>query len=222
MNAISAPALTDSTAQPAPRAAGGSGLSSDFTTFLRMLTTQLQNQDPMNPIESSDYAVQLATFSGVEQQVQTNQLLQSLVAQLGAGGLAQYAGWVGKQALVTEPVAFTGSPVTLNPMPDGKADSAILVVLDDQNREAARLDLPVGGGPMIWDGTDASGNALPAGLYAFRVESMAAGELIASSRAPAYGSIAEVRMLASGPMLILLGGSEVDPDAVSGLRVPDE
>ena len=44
-------------------------ISSDFQTFLTMLTTQLQNQDPLNPVESSDFAVQLATFSGVEQQV---------------------------------------------------------------------------------------------------------------------------------------------------------
>ena len=41
--------------------------SSDFETFLKMLTVQMQNQDPLNPVESTDYAVQLATFSGVEQ-----------------------------------------------------------------------------------------------------------------------------------------------------------
>ena len=43
-------------------------INSDFETFLKMLTAQMENQDPLNPIESSDYAVQLATFSGVEQQ----------------------------------------------------------------------------------------------------------------------------------------------------------
>ena len=48
---------------------GNSALSSDFETFLRMLTTQLQNQDPLNPVDSADFAVQLATFSSVEQQV---------------------------------------------------------------------------------------------------------------------------------------------------------
>ena len=62
-------------------------ISSDFETFLKMLTTQMQNQDPLNPIESSDYAVQLATFSGVEQQVRTNQLLADLANQMGSSGL---------------------------------------------------------------------------------------------------------------------------------------
>lgn len=46
--------------------------SSDFETFLKMLTTQIKNQDPLNPMEGTEFAVQLATFSGVEQQVMTN------------------------------------------------------------------------------------------------------------------------------------------------------
>ena len=53
-------------------------IGSDFDTFLKLLTTQMKNQDPLNPIDSTDYATQLATFSGVEQQTRTNQLLESL------------------------------------------------------------------------------------------------------------------------------------------------
>jgi len=48
-----------------------------------MLTVQMQNQDPLNPVDSSDYAVQLATFSNVEQQVQTNDILRELQSQMG-------------------------------------------------------------------------------------------------------------------------------------------
>jgi flagellar basal-body rod modification protein FlgD len=61
-------------------------LTSDFETFLRMLTVQMKNQDPLNPIESSDFAVQLATFSGVEQQVKTNDLLTKLADSFGGSG----------------------------------------------------------------------------------------------------------------------------------------
>ncbi|MFV2001871.1 MAG: flagellar hook capping FlgD N-terminal domain-containing protein, partial [Paracoccaceae bacterium] len=53
-------------------------VNSDFETFLKLLTTQLKNQDPLKPVDSSDFAVQLATFSSVEQQVKTNDLLTSL------------------------------------------------------------------------------------------------------------------------------------------------
>ena len=69
-------------APPPPTNTADKLISSDFNTFLKMLTTQLKNQDPLNPMDNSEYAVQLATFSGVEQQVKTNTLLESLGAQL--------------------------------------------------------------------------------------------------------------------------------------------
>ena len=62
LSPLAAPATTPPAA-PAPSRA----ISSDFDTFLRMLTVQMRNQDPLDPIDSADYAVQLATFSGVEQ-----------------------------------------------------------------------------------------------------------------------------------------------------------
>lgn len=209
---------TATSGQTTTPTAGTSALAGDFTTFLKMLTTQLQNQDPLNPIESSDYAVQLATFSGVEQQVRTNQLLEALAGQLGGTGIAQYAGWVGMEAQVTAAVAFTGAPVTLTPSPASDADSATLVVLDAQNREVARLDMPLTTGQMVWDGTDATGQVLPDGLYAFRVESQKAGELIGNDPVAAFGRIAEVRAGASGPVLVLEGGTEVPPSDVAALR----
>ena len=64
-------------------------IGGDFTTFLEMLTVQLKNQDPMNPMESSDFAVQLATFSSVEQQVQTNDLLKEILQEVILGCLVQ-------------------------------------------------------------------------------------------------------------------------------------
>lgn len=105
----------------------GTLIESDFQTFLVMLTTQMQNQDPLNPIDSTDYASQLATFSGVEQQVKTNQLLESLSAQIGLSGIAQYAGWVGMEARVDAPSMFNSVPITLFPTPAIDADQAILV-----------------------------------------------------------------------------------------------
>ena len=81
-----------------PTSAPRQAISADFDTFLKMLTTQMQNQDPLNPIDSADYAVQLATFSGVEQQMKTNQLLDDLASQFGVMGMSQLAAWVGQEA----------------------------------------------------------------------------------------------------------------------------
>ncbi|MDJ0822736.1 MAG: flagellar hook capping FlgD N-terminal domain-containing protein, partial [Paracoccaceae bacterium] len=78
----------------------GTTLSSDFETFLKMLTAQMQNQDPLNPVDSTDYATQLATFSSVEQQVLTNDLLRDLGASMGGNLMSELGNWVGMEALV--------------------------------------------------------------------------------------------------------------------------
>ncbi len=88
-------------------------IASDFETFLKMMTTQLKNQDPLNPIDSADYSVQLATFSGVEQQAKTNQLLEAMRGELGMMGMSQMASWVGREARVAAPVLVTGGPSVL-------------------------------------------------------------------------------------------------------------
>jgi flagellar basal-body rod modification protein FlgD len=81
-------------------------LSSDFETFLKMLTTQMESQDPLNPMDSAEFATQLATFSSVEQQVMTNDLLTGLNDQIGALGMAQLSGWIGMEARAEMPVAY--------------------------------------------------------------------------------------------------------------------
>ena len=78
---------TPATASSAAPAAAKPRITSDFDTFLQMLTAQMKNQDPLNPIESADFATQLATFSSVEQAVLTNDLLRGLMSQTG---LADY------------------------------------------------------------------------------------------------------------------------------------
>ena len=103
-------------------------IDSDFQTFLVMLTTQLENQDPLNPMEASEFAVQLATFSGVEQQVKSNDLLEGIQSQLGQMSMTQLAGWVGMEARVQAPVYVDGEAITIDPDPHPATDRMELVV----------------------------------------------------------------------------------------------
>ena len=116
-----APAQPPAASISAPPPADPGAISSDFNTFLRMLTVQMKNQDPLDPIDSADYAVQLATFSGVEQQVKTNDLLAALSGQMAISGLAEMAGWVGREARAAMPGSFDGSPITISPSPTGSS-----------------------------------------------------------------------------------------------------
>ncbi|MEM6972328.1 MAG: flagellar hook capping FlgD N-terminal domain-containing protein [Pseudomonadota bacterium] len=90
------PTLLASSQRPAEDGAGEL-VSSDFNNFLTLLTTQLQNQDPLQPIDSTEFVAQLAAFSSVEQQVRGNDLLETITDMIGAGATSIYAGWIGRE-----------------------------------------------------------------------------------------------------------------------------
>ncbi len=193
-------------------------INSDFDTFLKMLTTQLQNQDPMDPIDNSEYAVQLATFSGVEQQVRTNDLLQGLGGQLGVMGMSELAGWVGKQARADMPVWFEGNPVTVSAKPDSLADRAELVVTDATGSIVARDAVATGTTAFNWAGTSPDGAPLPEGRYSLALESYAANARIATAPVESYARIVEARGGSGTTTLLFPGGIEVAAGKVTALR----
>ena len=213
-----APATTATTAAATTDAAT---VSSDYETFLLMLTTQMENQDPLNPMESSDLAVQLATFSGVEQQVLTNDLMQDLIAQVGLMNMSDLAGWVGMEARADAPVWFDGAPVTLELAPAGGADQAVLAVYDSAGKLVAEEAVSPSAAEIEWVGTDKTGAPLANGAYSFTLESYSNGELIGTEAVETYGQIIEARSEAGAVVLVLEGGVEVASDAVTALRTPE-
>jgi flagellar basal-body rod modification protein FlgD len=206
--------------QPASQSTAGTRLTSDYETFLKMLTTQMQNQDPLNPIDSADYAVQLATFSGVEQSVRTNQLLEAMQSQFDVLGMAQLAGWVGQEARSTAPVYMDGTPVTLSLNPSDRADRAVLVVRDSQGTVVSREDVSTDTAQYEWFGADFRGDSLQRGTYTLSLESYFSEDLIATTPVESYAQILEARGGAGGTKLLLRGGIEVAANSVTALRVP--
>lgn len=195
-------------------------LASDFETFLRMLTAQARYQDPLEPIDSSEYAAQLAQFSMVEQQVLSNDLLTALAGQLGSGNMAQMAGWIGMEARTTAPVEFDGSPVTLYPNPISASDTVYLVAYDETGAEVQRTSIPVSADPVEWDGLADDGTPFPSGTYRFEIESHADGELLVADPAESFARITEARMQDGQTVLILENGTPVLATAVSAVREP--
>ena len=200
-----------------PSAAGGT-LTSDFNTFLKMLTVQMQNQDPLDPIDSADYAVQLATFSGVEQQVTSNELLSGISGQLVLSGLSDMAGWVGQEVRAPMPAWFDGAPVTISPNPLAIADEVELVVKDAQGVEIDRQLIPVSSEPIEWAGVGADATPLPAGFYSFEVVSKSGGEVLSTDQAEIYATVNEVRAVDGKMVLVTAGGGTVAADLVTALR----
>ncbi|MCJ8140574.1 flagellar hook capping FlgD N-terminal domain-containing protein [Falsirhodobacter halotolerans] len=194
------------------------GGQSDYQTFLKMLTTQLQYQNPLQPMESSEFAVQLATFSGVEQQTVTNQLLGNLGSKLDAMALSDLSSWLGAEARVAAPIAVDGAGVTVYPKPDSSADSATLVVRDAAGQIVARETISPTASSLTWMPADATGEALVSGSYTLTTETYSNGTLVATTPVEHYAKIAEARNGPAGTTLLLVGGAEVSAAAVTALR----
>jgi len=216
VSAIGSSTAATGAATTATSSAGSAG-SANYNTFLKMLTTQLKHQDPLNPMEGTDFAVQLATFSGVEQQAQTNTLLEYMIAQAG-GSLGQLADWIGKEVRTTEPVWFGDEALTLDVAPDSRADSVTLVVLNESGREVSREEIGLGEGQIDWFGRDEAGKKLADGRYSFVIESSRAGEVISEDAVGAYVRVTEAEVGARGVELIFKGGGSALASEIKALR----
>lgn len=206
------------TAAAVTAAGKSNALTSDFDTFLKMLTVQARYQDPLEPIDSTEYAAQLAQFSMVEQQVQTNDALSALIAQMSGSNFSSLASWVGMEARAVTPVTFTGDPVEISPNPAALADEVFLVVRDSLGTQVQKLPIPVSTDPIVWTGTDSTGAPMLNDTYSFSVESYSEGEKILDEPAAVYGRVNEAQIVGGEVVLILDGGQAILSSSVTALR----
>ena len=216
--AANASATTTTSATASADSEARSVISSDFETFLKMLTAQARYQDPLEPLDSSEYAAQLAQFSSVEQQVMTNDLLNEMMSQLASSNMAQLASWIGMEARTTAGAKFDGSPITIVPSPASAAEEMDLVVFDAAGQEVQRKTLPVSKEPVQWAGVGKDGEPFADGVYTFKIESRTDGKVVSTTAAEAYSKVTEVRTQGNGTVLILAGGTAVPASSVSALR----
>lgn len=208
-----------STGSAAPALPTSSAVSSDFETFIKMLTTQAKYQDPLEPLDSSEYAAQLAQFSMVEQQVLSNDLLTALTGQLGTSTMGQMAGWIGMEGRTTAPVQFGTTPITVLPSPPVGAAEMELVAYDANGREVSRNPMPVSSDPVVWAGVQDGGTPLPEGLYRFEVEAVSSdGNPLPTTPATTYARIVEVQTIGTDTIVIFEGGAEASASSISALR----
>lgn len=203
------------------QSSSGQTVTSDYETFLVMMTTQIQNQDPLDPMDANEFAVQLATFSSVEQQVKTNELLSDMTTSLNMSSMADMVGWIGNEARFAAPVSIEGAePITLSPNPASAADKAVLVVTNADGTEVARQEIPVSTADYEWTPVDSEGVPLPDGIYTLSLESYSEETLLGETEIEHYGIVQEVRASPSGATLLFEGGVEVPSLYVTALRAP--
>jgi len=137
--------------------------------FLKMLTVQLQNQDPLNPMDNAQMTSQLAQLNMVDGVNKLNTTMGSLMAQMQAANFMNLSGSVGKTALAAgSDVYYSGQPVSLAAKLNDAVASLKATITDSNGQIIDSLDLgPASTGvtDFFWDGTDSQGNKVTAGSY---------------------------------------------------------
>ncbi len=151
-------------------------LNQNFDQFLTLLTTQLKNQDPLSPMDSTQFTNQLVSFSQVEQQIKTNDNLTKLQALTANSQTTLGLSYIGLQVIHSGSQfnLYSNSAATMNYTLPSDAATVKLSVLDKDgnlvySRDGADGEGTKGAHTFTWDGTDNNGDAVPAGTYKFVV-----------------------------------------------------
>lgn len=202
--------------QPLPGDSKKREISSDFETFLRMLTVQMQNQNPLEPIEASDFAVQLATFSGVEQQVRTNDLLSQMMSKMTLSELSE---WIDRQVLTTAPKYVDGTPMRFIVPENAEATHAELVFQTASGTETRRFAASVNRTELDFTPPPyGSADYLDAGVYSVKIEWFRDGTFLGAEAASSYSNVTEARVENDGVQLVLEHGHAVSSADILGIR----
>jgi flagellar basal-body rod modification protein FlgD len=150
----------------------GSSLAETFDTFLTLLTTQLQYQDPLDPMDTNEFTSQLVEFTSVEQAISTNQKLDELLALQNGMQLNDAVNYIGKTVGADGIILMLqGGEANITYDLGANAADANILVIDEQGNTVRTLegDTSVGHHEIVWDGLDDDGEPLEDGLYGFLV-----------------------------------------------------
>ena len=146
-------------------------LADSFDNFLTLLTTQLQNQDPLSPMDSNDFTTQLVQFAGVEQEIATNKNLETLIRLSFIDRLNGAVAFLGKNVVTEGDAAeLSNGAATWTYTLNSDTVSTSILVFDDVGQVVFTAEGETGAGPHVfdWDGTDSDGLPLADGV--FRIE----------------------------------------------------
>lgn len=187
-------------------AQSSTSLANDFDTFLTLLTTQLQNQDPLEPMDSSEFTNQLVQFSTVEQTIRTNQNLENLVGLTASQMSNDAVGYIGKE------VSALGDTTVLK---DGNAewsyafelqsDQTTILIKDETGKivYTAQGEKESGAHDLVWDGKDNAGNPLPDGAYTLDVTAIDAKGAPITVATGIKGNVTSVTIIGDQPLLTM-------------------
>ena len=196
-------------------------LNANFDTFLTLLTTQLRNQNPLDPLNSEQFTQQITAFSGVEQQIQTNTLINRLITNQNSGSLSSAIGFLnnnvvasGTKADLTQGQAqYTlNSPLAVN----------ATITISDANGQVVRSEqrsLPNGTTNYQFNGRNDAGSKLPDGTYTIAITAQASDGSPQTVTTQISGRVTSVD-LSGSEAILTVNGQRVKLSDITSVSTP--
>lgn len=221
-----------STTQASAANSAASALAGNFEMFLQLLTTQLKNQDPTSPMDPSEFTQQLVQFSQVEQQININKNLETMMAMLKSQQASSNLSYIGKVVDFESPdveLSEGGSAFWTYNLPAG-TEIVEFKILDADGKVVRSGSMPAeditvganGRTEVAWDGTDAEGEACDPGSYTLEVVAKdSSGKTIDGVNVNGRGYVQAIEVI-DGEQYLIVSGTKVPPEDVVGVFDPGE
>ena len=208
-------------------ASGGSSLTSsrksiaeNFDTFLTLLTTQLKNQNPLDPLDTNQFTQQMVQFTGVEQQLKTNEFLKTLTTSAQNGANTEAVSYIGKHisasganAQLTDGAAKWGYELPRT------ASNTTITINDEQGNTVftETTSLAGGTGEYLWNGKDTEGRQLADGNYSITINARDSNGSYVAASTQITGLVSGVDLSGNTPVLIV-DGARVKLETVTAVN----
>jgi flagellar basal-body rod modification protein FlgD len=199
---------SSSSSGAAATALASSQIAGNFQSFLTLLTTQLQNQNPLNPLDTNQFTQQLVEFAGVQQQLNTNDSLATLVSLQQTTQSTQALGFVGKTAVVTgSTAALTNSAATWElSIPTNSNVNITIASSTGQTVFSGNYNVTAGKNqPFVWNGQGSDGTQQAAGNYTMTATAVDSSNNTVAVTTAIQGTVSSVDLTQSPPLLTING-----------------
>jgi flagellar basal-body rod modification protein FlgD len=219
-SSVTAGASASSAAQAAGTA-GSQQLAGNFDTFLQLLTTQLQNQDPLDPLDTNQFTQQLVEFASVEQQVNMNTNLQTLISMQQTAEATSALQLIGSSVTVGGNNATlsnaTGTPATWSLTAQSPATANVTITnAAGQTAYAGTLALNAGTQNFIWNGQGGNGTTWPDGTYTMSINATGANGQAVPVSTQMQGTISGVN-LSQNPPTVIVNGQNIQISQITAI-----
>jgi flagellar basal-body rod modification protein FlgD len=211
---VSAPSTTSTNTTTTTASTTTPGIADNFQTFLTLLTTQLQNQNPLDPLDTNQFTQQLVQFAGVEQQLKSNDQLKSLIDIEKSAQATQALIYVGNTVAVDGSTQQFDGSATWN-LKAAKDTTAAITITNSSGQTvySGNFALNQGNGSFVWDGKGNDGTQWPAGAYKLTATGKDTTGKDVAIATEIQGVVDSVDLTAT-PALLSIGGQNYTTDQI--------